>query len=322
MHLPSSSPHYLLFSSSDAQQKTWRFALCTPNGVPILEAVDREPEAQADRLALLPVVLGLEALEQPSKITLCTPSRYVQEGIRFGLAEWQANGWQWEYFGQMVPVKNRDLWQRVERAMRYHQVECRWWRWDPPHKSRFGSASAPPVNFARRPSGRWEEPSAPGGCSAPGSLGSKSWPSHPFLASQNILPPEQLSERKHSGERPVFGEQSENGGGGRTSLPLEPGAVIGSPEGSPWDNPPSKAHLPTQPQLKGALPACGSLLGLCRLAPGACQEPRQQNRQSCSSTPNPETPKISFPKRIWHLFRRSLPKFRCQLDRAIWRCGD
>jgi len=144
MRLPASRPHYILYSSSDPLEKTWRFSICSPHGTPILEVSDWEPDAQGDRLALLPVVLGLEALEQPSYITLCTSSRYVQEGIRFGLPEWQANGWQWECFGQMVPVKNRDLWQRVERAMRFHQVECRSWRFDPPHKTLFTKKTVPP----------------------------------------------------------------------------------------------------------------------------------------------------------------------------------
>jgi len=152
MRLPPSKPRYVLYSSSDPLEKTWRFAICSPRGTPILEVSDWEPDAPGDRLALLPVVLGLEALEQPSQITLCTSSRYVQEGIRFGLPEWQANGWQWECFGQMVPVKNRDLWQRVERAMRFHQVECRSWRFDPPHKTLFTNRTVPPESAVGDPS--------------------------------------------------------------------------------------------------------------------------------------------------------------------------
>ncbi|MCS7305163.1 MAG: hypothetical protein NZ602_08675 [Thermoguttaceae bacterium] len=138
------TPHYILYSSSDPVKKTWRFSICSTKGATLLEVSDREPDAPADRLALLAVVLGLEALEQPSHIILCTPSRYVQEGIQFGVPEWRANGWQWEYFGQMVPVKHRDLWQRVERAMRFHRVECRSWRFDPPHKALFAKRALPP----------------------------------------------------------------------------------------------------------------------------------------------------------------------------------
>lgn len=96
-------------------------------------ADDVDPEAQGDRLELLTVVRGLEALEQPSRVTLWTPSTYVREGIRHGLREWRDNGWLWEYFGRMVPVKNDDLWRRLDRAMEFHQVDCRTWRIDRAH---------------------------------------------------------------------------------------------------------------------------------------------------------------------------------------------
>lgn len=98
-------------------------------------ADDVDPEARGDRLELLTVVRGLEALEQPSRVTLWTPSVYVREGIRHGLREWRENGWLWEYFGRMVPVKNDDLWKRLDRAMQFHEVDCRTWRIDPAHSS-------------------------------------------------------------------------------------------------------------------------------------------------------------------------------------------
>jgi len=96
-------------------------------------ADDVDPDARGDRLELLTVVRGLEALEQPSRVTLWTPSTYVREGIRHGLREWRENGWLWEYFGRMVPVKNDDLWRRLDRAMEFHQVDCRTWRIDAAH---------------------------------------------------------------------------------------------------------------------------------------------------------------------------------------------
>jgi ribonuclease HI len=129
----SSTPHYLLFSQSDRGHGGWKFVLRSATGSEELEVTDHEPGIQGDRLELLSVVRGLEALDQPSIVTLMTPSKYVREGIRYGLDEWQGNGWRWEFYGEMVPVKNSDLWQRVERAMRFHQVECRTWRIDPPH---------------------------------------------------------------------------------------------------------------------------------------------------------------------------------------------
>ena len=126
------TPHYLLFSDSGrrtdsvaGRMGTWRFVLEDVNGSSVVEAADAEPGAWGERLELLAVVRGLEALNQPSRVTLVTPSRYVDRGLRHGLQEWRNNQWRWERFGKLVPVKNRDLWQRVDRALHYHRVECR-----------------------------------------------------------------------------------------------------------------------------------------------------------------------------------------------------
>jgi ribonuclease HI len=129
------TPHYLLFSEScrKSPQGQWRFVLQSLDGKEQLEAADAEPDARGERLELLAVVRGLEALAQPSRVTLVTPSKYVNRGLAFGLEEWRANDWQWEHYGEMVPVKNRDLWQRVDRALLFHKLECRTWRFDLPH---------------------------------------------------------------------------------------------------------------------------------------------------------------------------------------------
>lgn len=170
------APHFLLYSESIRRHlagfrgesldgETWRFVLKSADGSARLEAADREPDATPDRLELLAVVRGLEALDQPSRVTLVTPSRYVSRGIRFGLEEWRNNGWQWERFGRMAPVKNGDLWQRIDRALRYHQLHCRTWRIDAPeddlHGSRLGvchsasrGARSPIARHARGTSGR------------------------------------------------------------------------------------------------------------------------------------------------------------------------
>jgi hypothetical protein len=73
----------------------------------------------------------LEALDQPSRVTVVTPSRYVRQGLQRGLAEWRERDWCWERFGELVPVKHLDLWRRVDQALKFHQVECRKWRPDP-----------------------------------------------------------------------------------------------------------------------------------------------------------------------------------------------
>ncbi len=91
---------------------------------------DEETTACGERLELLAVVRGLEALDGPARVTLVTKSRYVSRGIRCGLTEWRANDWQWERFGRIVPVKDHDLWQRVDRALLFHKVDCQAWQFE------------------------------------------------------------------------------------------------------------------------------------------------------------------------------------------------
>jgi ribonuclease HI len=148
--MKAATPHYLLFSESrrDDCQGQWRFVLQSVDGTRQFEAADLEPDVQGERLELLAVVRGLEALEQPSRVTLVTPSKYVNRGLTYGLEEWRTNEWQWEHFGEMVPVKNRDLWQRVDRALAYHQLDCRTWRFDLPHQA--PDALEAGANFGRR----------------------------------------------------------------------------------------------------------------------------------------------------------------------------
>jgi ribonuclease HI len=132
-------PHYLLYSEARTRPEAlglsgrWHFFLESMDGTQSVEAYDEEPDVHGERLELLSVVRGLEALDQPSRVTLVTPSRYVDRGIRFGLEDWRRTQWCWERFGQMVPIKNRDLWLRVDRALTYHDVECRRWRFDDTH---------------------------------------------------------------------------------------------------------------------------------------------------------------------------------------------
>jgi ribonuclease HI len=93
-------------------------------GGPGVTAADIETDADVSRLELLAAVRGLEALEQPSRVTLLTSSRYVRRGLRHDLGRWRENHWQWERFGQRVPIRDCDLWCRVDRALSFHDVEC------------------------------------------------------------------------------------------------------------------------------------------------------------------------------------------------------
>lgn len=129
------SPHFLLFSdgSDDGPLGSrWRFVLQSIGGSEYLAAEDTEPGTQQSRLELLAVVRGLEALDQPSRVTLVTKSRYVRRGIRRGLSHWRARRWHWEHFGELVPIRDQDLWQRVDRALAFHEVSCSSWPSDRP----------------------------------------------------------------------------------------------------------------------------------------------------------------------------------------------
>jgi ribonuclease HI len=103
----------------------WRFLLESLDGTQRLEATDSESYIHQHRLALLAVVRGLEALEQSSVVRLLTSSRYVDRGLRFGLQNWRDTNYYWESFGVQKPIRNADLWQRVDVAMQYHDVTCR-----------------------------------------------------------------------------------------------------------------------------------------------------------------------------------------------------
>ena len=140
------APHYLLLADANRKDEpgSWRFTLKSADGGQSIEAAAREPDTQGQRLELLSVVRGLEALDQPSRVTVVTRSRYIERGLSDGLDDWRANGWTWERYGRMVPVKNDDLWRRVERAMRFHRLDCRRLRLDAAE----GAARSSPLSAA------------------------------------------------------------------------------------------------------------------------------------------------------------------------------
>ncbi len=95
-----------------------------------LSADDSELNSRPSRLELLAVVRGLEAIDRPARVTLLTSSRYVRRGIHRQLNQWREDNWQWERFGEFVPIRDKDLWQRVDHALQYHHVECCDWQAD------------------------------------------------------------------------------------------------------------------------------------------------------------------------------------------------
>ena len=84
-----------------------------------------EPATTTNRMELLAVIHGLEALKRPARVRICTDSQYVMKGITEWLAGWKRHGWK---TADRQPVKNVDLWQRLEAALAPHQVEWEWVR--------------------------------------------------------------------------------------------------------------------------------------------------------------------------------------------------
>lgn len=100
----------------------WQFELTELATDQRLEIRDLEPHRCAEKLALLAVVRGLEAIDRYAEIQLVTSSRYVFQGIVYGLSQWREDDWKWEHFGRMVPIKHLDFWRRVDQALQYHRI--------------------------------------------------------------------------------------------------------------------------------------------------------------------------------------------------------
>jgi ribonuclease HI len=129
--MQATTDHFLLYTEatrSDESGPHWKFILQSVGGDVQLSAEDSELNSRPSRLELLAVVRGLEAIDRPARVTLLTGSRYVSRGIRRQLSQWREDGWQWERFGEFVPIRDKDLWQRVDHALQYHQVECCDWQ--------------------------------------------------------------------------------------------------------------------------------------------------------------------------------------------------
>jgi ribonuclease HI len=78
-----------------------------------------------NRMELMAAIAALEALKRPSRIHLHTDSQYLRDGITRFIHSWKARGWK---TADKKPVKNVDLWQRLEAAVKPHQVEWFWVR--------------------------------------------------------------------------------------------------------------------------------------------------------------------------------------------------
>ncbi|MFM8749889.1 ribonuclease HI [Rhabdaerophilum sp.] len=82
-----------------------------------------EPETTNNRMELQAAIAALSALRRPCKVILHTDSQYVKGGITGWIFGWKKNGWR---TADKKPVKNVDLWQALDEAIRRHEIEWRW----------------------------------------------------------------------------------------------------------------------------------------------------------------------------------------------------
>jgi ribonuclease HI len=119
------------------QVEAWTDGACSGNPGPggwgvILRFGDHEkelcggePTTTNNRMELMAAIMALEALTRPCRVDLHTDSQYLRNGITAWLSGWKANGWR---TAARQPVKNVDLWQRLDHANQRHSVTWRWVR--------------------------------------------------------------------------------------------------------------------------------------------------------------------------------------------------
>lgn len=76
-----------------------------------------------NRMELLAVIVALESLTESCAVTLSSDSQYMKKGINQWIHNWKRNNWQ---TSNKKPVKNKDLWQRLDHAIQRHQIDWYW----------------------------------------------------------------------------------------------------------------------------------------------------------------------------------------------------
>lgn len=87
------------------------------------ELAGGDPATTNNRMELMGAIMALEALNEPCVITLHTDSQYVRQGITEWMKNWVRRGWK---TAGGDPVKNRDLWERLNAAAQRHTIEWKW----------------------------------------------------------------------------------------------------------------------------------------------------------------------------------------------------
>ncbi|HEY7084912.1 MAG TPA: ribonuclease HI [Hyphomicrobiaceae bacterium] len=84
-----------------------------------------EPQTTNNRMELAAAIAALDALKRPSRVDLHSDSEYLRNGISMWIEGWKRNGWR---TSARQPVKNVELWQRLDAARQRHEVKWHWVR--------------------------------------------------------------------------------------------------------------------------------------------------------------------------------------------------
>ncbi len=101
----------------------WAFLLCHPKTDKKLEQSGGEPETTNNRMELTAVIEGLATLTRPTQVEIFTDSDYVGKGMTEWMPKWKQNGWKRKEGGKLKPVKNEDLWRRLDEQLQLHRVK-------------------------------------------------------------------------------------------------------------------------------------------------------------------------------------------------------
>lgn len=82
-----------------------------------------QAESTNNQMELMAAIRGLEALTRPSKVVLTTDSQYVRQGITQWIHNWKKRDWK---TANKKPVKNKELWQRLDAAAKEHDMQWNW----------------------------------------------------------------------------------------------------------------------------------------------------------------------------------------------------
>ncbi len=95
-----------------------------------------EAQTTNNRMELMAAIAALEALKRPCHVSLYTDSQYIKGGITQWMAKWKENGWR---TAAKKPVKNKDLWERLDAAANRHKIQ---WHWIKGHAGHPGNERA------------------------------------------------------------------------------------------------------------------------------------------------------------------------------------